>query len=456
MGNRMDTLRKGKSLLIIAALFVATAAHASLADATILIDRAANSKTLTVRYEGASAVLVELRINGKSVASRVVSGETAFGETNFTIDIANLEAGENKVEIKLYDKNDKVVGTQTSTISVDRAGIGPVFISAPKTNSTVQGYAEINVGFKTELKNAYVSFFVNDEFKILKNFPPYSYMWDTTSVPNGWHEVQAWVVDESNATFKTEKMRFFVNNPGGRTKREDLEKAVPVATAPKDPVKAPATNGKAPNNAKTSGIVEARPVNSSGNLGTGPRIMNTEPTKANGKQTNIKATEPGKVIEITNVPKTEGPTKNNDVVALKLEAPKLKPVNLNFGTKVNYSGTYSISIDGKAVQFDVDPTVIDGVPVSPFRHLFEGYGGKVKWDKDLKTVEGESDDLTIWFKIGDPSARVGGSTIFMEMAPFIKAGRSIVPLSFMSEALKVDVQFDAATGHVLILSNRSK
>ncbi len=455
MGNRMDILSKGKSMLIVAAIFAAAAAHASLADATILIDRAANSKTLTVRYDGASAVLVELRINGKSVASRVVNGETTVGETNFTIDIANLDAGDNKVEIRLYDKSDKVVGTQISTISVDRSGVGPVYITAPKTNATVQGYAEINVGFKTELKNVYVSFFVNDEFKILKNFPPYTYMWDTTNVPNGWHEVQAWVVDESNATFKTEKMRLFVNNPGGRTKREQMDQAIPNATAPKDPVKAPTTDVKAPNNAKTTGMVEARPTNSGGNLGTGPRMMNTQPVNNTGKQNDVKPVLPGKVIEITNVPTTNN-VNPNDIVAVKLVAPKLKPINLNFGTKVDYSGNYNIYLDGKAIDFDVAPTVIEGVPVSPFRHLFEGYGGKVKWDNNSKTVEGESDDLNIWFKIGDPSARVGGNTIFMEMAPFIKAGRSIVPLSFMSEALKVNVQFDASTGHVLILSNRSK
>lgn len=447
--NRMKIKNLGKTLLLTAAAVVAVAAHASLADATILIDRAANSKTLSVRYDGAKAVLAELRINGKSVASRQLDNSLDSGETNFTIDVAALTDGDNKVEIRLYDGNNKVVGKQESIIAVDRSGVGPVYITSPKSNDTVQGYAEIKVGFKTELKNAYVSFFVNDEFKILKNFPPYNYMWDTTSVPNGWHEVQAWVVDESNATFKTEKMRLFVNNPGGRTKREELDPA--TVTRPGKPVEAPATELKAPTDVKTSGIADARGVGTSGNLATGPRLMNTDPVK-DPKTGNTKAgtTKP---IEITNVGTEPA---NTDLTAVKLNAPKLKPVNLNFGSRVAYEGTFDVYLDGKRVSYDVAPRVLDGVPLSPFRHLFESYGGKVKWNGSEKSVEGKSEGLDIWFRIGDPTALVGGNSVIMEMAPFIERGRSIVPLSFMSDALKIDIHFDPATGHVLILSNRSK
>ena len=452
-------MKQGKSLLVAGSILLAGFAQASLVDATILIDRAANNKTLTVRYEGAAASLVEMRINGTSVASRPVSSVLDAGETNFTVDIAALEEGNNEVEIRLYDADGKILGKETSVISVDRSGTGPVRLSSPQRNETVQGLAEIKVGFETTLKNVYVSFFVNDEFKILKNFPPYNYMWDTTTVPNGWHEVQAWVVDESNATFKTEKLRLFVNNPGGRTKRESMNPVVPTKV---DPIKTPKTAAKAalnaPDESKVGGIADVRPIGNSNNLASGPRMMNTMPV-GDLVAGNLKgnAVKPGTVgvnevqppVKSTKPVTTTNPTKPETGA---LETPKLKPVTLGFGSRVSYEGSFDVYLDGELVTFDVAPRVVDGVPISPFRHLIEGYGGEVKWDHEGKFVEGEADGLKIWFKIGDPSALVDGQTVLMEMAPYLQSGRSMVPLSFVSETLKVNVQFDTVTGHVLIQS----
>lgn len=433
----MNSFKLGKSLLVVAAVVISAFANASLVDATIVIDRAANNKMLTVRYDGAAATLVELRINGKSVASRPVSANENSGETNFTVDVAALQDGVNKVEVRLYDNDGKILGTQTSDITVDRNGTGPVYLTSPKGNDTVQGLVDIKVGFKDDLKNAYVSFFVDDDFKILKNFAPYTYSWDTTGVTNGWHEVQAWVVDEANATFKTQKMRLFVNNPGGRTNREDPVVVVPKTAPATKPESKPATTTApakvdAKLDPKAGGLAGVRPVATSNNLAAGPRLMNSQP-KVDGKAPT---------------------TKPSDVVALNTTAPKLKPVSVGFGTKVNFTGTFDISLNGKPVDFDVAPRVVDGVPLSPFRHLFEGYGGKVKWDNATKTVEGESDEFNVVFTIGNPAAKVGKNTVYMEMAPYIISGRSMVPLSFMSDALKVNVQFDPNTGHVIILSDR--
>lgn len=445
-------------ILACAALALATvAAHASFVDASILIERAANSKTLSVRYEGANAALVELRINGVSVASRNVSIEQSTGETNFTLDTANLEDGENKIEVVLYDAGMKVVGTQKSTIKIDRKGEGPVSITAPRPNESAQGIIEVKLGFKQELKNVYVSFFVNDEFKILKNFPPYNYRWDTTTVPNGWHEIQAWVIDEANATFKTDKLRIYVNNPGGLTKRLENPlannpvkpegnkpiKAEPVKPEPVKP--AAATPAKPELSPSATGNKGAKPLDGNSGLATAARLMNPRsPEKAGNAQTQTP----------------NGVAGQQGLVAVKVTdpevAPKLKPVGIGFGTRLPDRDHMDIYVEGTKVNFDVSPRITDGVPLSPFRHLYEANGGKVKWDNNAKRVDGESDNLKLSFTVGNPNATVNGSTVVMEAAPFIESGRTIVPLSFMGEALKLDIVFDPATGHVLILSAASR
>lgn len=448
---------KMKMLACAGAMLIAALSQATLFDTSIIIDRAANNKTLTVRYDGAAAALIELRINGVSVASRVLDEKTSEGETNFPVDVAALEDGENKVEIRLYDKNGKLLGTQKSTLSVDRLATGPVTLLTPAKNDTVQGITEIKVGFRTELKNVYVSFFVNDDFKVLKNFPPYAYLWDTRTVPNGWHEVQAWIVDESNATFKTEKLRLYVNNPGGQTKREPVDpRAEAIKNAGTKPVEKPKADLKAPTDPKVTGAVASK----TSGTATGTRAMNP------GGNTAKPTTEKPIVIAIDGssknppTPKVDPPVvkKNDDLVAKTTpkEAPKLKPVLIDFGTRLPDMASMPIYMNGEMVTFDVNPRVSQGVALTPFRHLFEHNGGKVKWDHEKKMVQGLDEALSISFTIGDPTARVNGSSMMMEMAPFIERGRSIIPLSFFSQALNVDVQFDPVTGHVLILSAKSK
>ncbi|MDI9636749.1 stalk domain-containing protein [Kamptonema cortianum] len=451
----MKSVRIIKIAAVAAMAVTSLASYASLLDASIVIDRAANNRTLTVRYEGANAAIVELRINGKSISSREVTDSASSGETNFAINTAALEDGQNKVEIRLYDARGKLLGTEKTEIMIDRQGTGPVFISAPRSGETMQGIVEIKVGFRTEIKNAYVSFFVNDEFKILKNFPPYSYRWDTTGANNGWHEVQAWVVDDANATFKTEKLRLYVNNPGGRTEREPVTKPTTGTTPPANtskveekPETKPGTVLTAPNKTGVQGGSQVKPGETGGGLATGPRLL--DPAK--NAQSQKGGTQPGAptVIEI------HGNTvisPSTDIVAGKTE---LKPLAINFGTRLPDTNDMTIYLNGQPVAFDVNPRVLDGVPLTPFRHLFEGYGGEVKWEHASKTVSGDSDGLKLTFRIGDPQADVNGLKMMMEMAPYIERGRSIVPLSFMSQALNVNITYDPNTGHVLILSKSPK
>src|SRR5205807_1818583 len=77
----------------------------------------------------------------------------------------------------------------------------------------------------------YVSFFVDKEFKSLKNFPPYEYNWDTTKVPNGWHVLEAMTATPDAATpTKARSIHVNVNNPGGQTRKFDN-----IADLSKDP-----------------------------------------------------------------------------------------------------------------------------------------------------------------------------------------------------------------------------
>src|SRR5687768_8854286 len=97
---------------------IASAAEIPL-DAQIMIDRALNSPTVTIRYNGANAAVVEFRLNGESIGTRSVNASKASGETNFNIDLGLLKDGDNEVEIRLFDRTGKLVGSDKTNISTD-------------------------------------------------------------------------------------------------------------------------------------------------------------------------------------------------------------------------------------------------------------------------------------------------------------------------------------------------
>ncbi len=463
---------------------MAMSAQAFMLDPTITVDRALNSPTLTIRYSGANAALVELRVNGASLGTRSVTAGKQSGEANFSLDMSSLVDGKNDVEILLLDKTGRIVGSEKTTISADGSANTPVMLTAPKMGATVMGPVEIKVGFGHEMRNSYVSFFINNQFKAMTNFAPYSYVWDTTQETNGWHEVEAWLVDEASNTFKTRKVRVFVNNQGGRTNRVDIDPVIPVVpvvpkvvvpkVTPKLPTAAVVKNvaGTLPS-VSVSGLVRpnaifvaltqdagTKPVPMVKASATGTRVVQPAGVKPVMVAPAVKAPAVHPVIEVhpTVVKPPVAPVVAPSVapavapsVAPVVHATSMLRVARGFRTA---DRTLAISFNSQVVGFDVQPRVQNNIPLTPFRHLIEKAGGSVKWAHKAKTVDAIADGRTIFMKIGDSRAMVNHSPLSLEMAPFIEAGRTIVPLSFIEESLNVNVEYDAQTGQVLITNKK--
>jgi hypothetical protein len=160
--------------------------------------------------------------------------------------------------------------------------------------------------------------------------------------------------------------------------------------------------------------------------------------------------------------KTVTPTaKPTDMVAMRVE-PKADVLNnvkaasnlikITKGQRLPNLGSYAVLLNNQYVNFDVAPRVDNGVPMTPFRHLLEKAGGKVDWEGLTKSVKANADGRSIFLQIGDENAKVNELSIRLETAPYLERGRTIVPLSFLRDALAVEVEYDKASGHVLITS----
>jgi hypothetical protein len=476
MLNRYTSIKRTMALAGVAAL--SAGSFAFMLDTNIVIERALNSPTLTVKYDGANASLVELRVNGESLATKSVSASTNKGETTFTMSVSDLKDGDNDVEIRLYDKVGKVIGSQKQKMTADQGTKGPVFITGPKQGATVQGITEIKLGFGKELKNVWVSFFVDSDHKEVTNTPPYTYTWDTQKESNGWHTVEAWAVDPDSNTYKSKQVRVFVNNPGGRTERHVLGTGEPAVATPvanptvknpakptepvapvKDPVKPAKPIAITINNTKPvePKVTHATPVATvaakvsklaAAAAKVKPVAMGNQDMTPTG--TRIAGKTPAKVVKTTPTVNVASARNFGSKVPNYAYEAAGKAVSIETGTRLKGVTSFNVLYNGSYVEFDVQPRVDDGIPMTPFRHLMEKSGGKVKWANGDKSVNATSEGKNIWFKVGNSTAKINDLPFTLELAPYIDRGRTIVPLSFMKDALDVNIQFDPATGHVLI------
>lgn len=423
--------------------------------------------SINVKYSGSPVAMIEIRLNGVSVSSRRLQNVAAQGEEQFDLDIESLHDGDNQVEVRLFDADGKMIGNEKTLVTVEVAN-GPIFLNTPKMGATVQGPVEITVGLGREMKNVFVSFFVDNQFRAMQNTLPYSFIWDTEREANGWHEVEAWVVDENNATLKTKKTKVFVNNPGGRTERV----VAPVDLKPigntSNAVVGSASGLKA---STASAIAAAKNAASTVPSITAGKMMSNPKAQVLvsgtiGMRTSkpVAAVAAGSRITVPTVGKATVPQPAKPIVSIKQSAQAAqattqgarvaKTLAVTYGTRLPASGSYDISLNGNPVSFDVAPRVENGIPLTPFRHLFEQAGGEVEWSHSSKSLDAKGNGQQIYIKIGDKIAKVNSIPVELELTPFIERGRTVVPLSFLQKSLNVDVQYDPATGHVLITSKK--
>ena len=178
---------------------------------------------------------VELYVDGVQWAGRNLDVPSLGNVLTFEVDGSTLGEGSHTFQVKVINKTGiasttevqvvaqskgSVLGTETvAPASVGGAG-APQMAFRALPSKRLMGTVEVQMDVKSPSgQNPYVSFYVDKQFKILKNYPPYSFLFDTTTVNNGKHTIEATGYLESSNAATTQRMDVFVDNPGGNTDR---------------------------------------------------------------------------------------------------------------------------------------------------------------------------------------------------------------------------------------------
>lgn len=113
--------------------------------------------------------------------------------------------------------------------------------------------------------------------------------------------------------------------------------------------------------------------------------------------------------------------------------------------------TIRVTVNGDPVSFQTtNPRYVDGRVLVPLRGVFEQMGAFVEWHPQTRTVTATKSDTDIKLQIGDRTAWVNGEGRSLDVPATLIAGRTMVPLRFLSESLGANVQWNATNSVVMI------
>ncbi len=113
-------------------------------------------------------------------------------------------------------------------------------------------------------------------------------------------------------------------------------------------------------------------------------------------------------------------------------------------------GADIVSVNGKATSIDAAPEIVASRTFVPMRFIAESFGATVEWLPETQGITITLGDHTIGLQIGNATAVIDGTIVSLPAAPYIKNGRTMVPLRVISEAFGGDVVWDPAARTITI------
>lgn len=97
-------------------------------------------------------------------------------------------------------------------------------------------------------------------------------------------------------------------------------------------------------------------------------------------------------------------------------------------------------------KFDVPPVIKQGRTLIPVRAITEGLGAQVEWNAEDQTVTIKKDGVEIVFNLKTGVVQVNGVAQTIDVPATLISNRTMVPLRFIAEQLKLKVAYDGETG----------
>ena len=116
----------------------------------------------------------------------------------------------------------------------------------------------------------------------------------------------------------------------------------------------------------------------------------------------------------------------------------------------------TVKIDGKVVEFDQEPIIINDRTMVPLRAIFEELGAVVTWETETNTAIAFKEDTTVSVQINNNRMFKNSEIIELDVAPMLVSDRTLVPVRAVSEAFECDVEWNEENLEVIITTNKDE
>ena len=122
--------------------------------------------------------------------------------------------------------------------------------------------------------------------------------------------------------------------------------------------------------------------------------------------------------------------------------------------------TAQVAVNGDLVYFPPDdqrPVVIDGRTFIPVRFVVETMKGDIEWRQQTQTIIIRRNDIKLALQIGNELMSTSHQGVIeMDVAPILMENRTMIPIRYVAEALGAAVTWDRKSSTVLIMDDYSR
>lgn len=299
-----------------------------------------------------------------------------------------------------------------------------VKITSPRPGARVSGMLDIRASVTSGVPLSYVILGIDDQRPQSSNSAPFAFEVDTCALTDGPHRIFVEAYDRYGLVGTSSAITVYVKNGAASTARAEAPSKTKVAVASAAPSRAAAATDSGGPRVESAAATAGAAVASSVAPGRGPA-----PTPARSAADSVlAAADHGE-------PAASGA---RAVASAPLGSPPPQPA----APRVR---GHTVVVNGRPIEFDVTPYIVDGRMQAGFRALFESTGARVSWLAETRTARSLQPGLVVEVPIGRPVARVNGRSLEMDTAATIREGRTIVPVRFFADARGAVVRWDGST-----------
>ena len=112
-----------------------------------------------------------------------------------------------------------------------------------------------------------------------------------------------------------------------------------------------------------------------------------------------------------------------------------------------------VVVDGKILEFDVPPIIVNDRILVPLRGIFEEFGANVDYQSGfLATITAKKGNTTVSIAIGSSAPTINGQVTTIDQPCILFRGRTLAPLRFVAEAFGGTVAWDGGSSTAFITS----